>query len=95
MTTLPHARGRRPKTSNGGNRDGGTCGGAARSVYGDLRVARILDDRRFSRVVGLECEHNFSVTAWILLNGDLSFRALRDLKGLGVAKISHATTSEW
>jgi hypothetical protein len=84
--------GRRPKTSKGGNRAGGTYAGAARSTYGDLRAARNLNGRRFSTAVGLEHEHNLDVAARILLNGDLRFRAACDFKELGVAKMSRATT---
>ena len=43
--------------------------------YGDLSVAPVSAVGRFSMPVGLECLHNLDVTAWILLNGDLSFRA--------------------
>ena len=73
-----------------GNRAGGTCAGAARSAYGDLRAGRNLNGRRFSRAVGLEYEYNLDVTARILLDGDLSFRPTCDFKELGVAKISRA-----
>jgi len=45
--------------------------------------------------VDVECVRNFGVTAWILLNGESTFRATRDFKELGVAKRSHATTSAW
>ena len=69
---------------------GGTCAGAARSTYGDLRGARDLNGGRFSTRFGLEYEHNLDVTAWILLNGDLSFRPTCDFKELGVAEMSRA-----
>ena len=36
--------------------------------------------------VDVECVRNFGVTAWILLNGESTFRATRDFKELGVAK---------
>jgi hypothetical protein len=85
-----HAEGRRPKASKGGNRAGGTSAGAARSAYGDLRGARDLNGGRFSTRFGLEYEHNLDVTAWILLNGDLSFRPTCDFKELGVAEMSRA-----
>ena len=69
---------------------GGTSAGAARSAYGDLRGARDLNGGRFSTRFGLEYEHNLDVTAWILLNGDLSFRPTCDFKELGVAEMSRA-----
>jgi hypothetical protein len=65
---------------------GGTCAGAARSVYGICD----LNGGRFSTRFGLEYEHNLDVTAWILLNGDLSFRPTCDFKELGVAEMSRA-----
>jgi hypothetical protein len=43
--------------------------------------------------VGLDCGHNFNVTAWILLNGDFDSRPTCKFNELGVAKISRATTS--
>jgi hypothetical protein len=67
--------GRRPKASNEGNRDGGTCG-----------VPQAL------RYVGFEWLHNFKVTARMLLNGDLRFRAPCDFNELRVAKMTHSTT---
>ena len=36
--------------------------------------------------VDVECVRNFGVTAWILLNGESTFRATRDFKELGVRK---------
>jgi hypothetical protein len=74
--------------------------GAARSGYGDCRAARSLVRRRFLTAVGVEYEHNFNVTARILLNGDFDFRPICDFKELGVAKISRVTTcrlyaSQW
>ena len=92
MTVVPRApgpasenlQGRKPR-EKGRDR-------AVRSAYGDLRAARKLNGRRLSTAVGLEHEHNLDVTARILLNGDLSFRALCNFKELGVAKISRATT---
>ena len=61
--------------------------------YGDLSVAPAFAVRSSSTAVGLECLHNLDVMAWMLLNGDLSFRPTCDFKELGVAKISLATTS--
>jgi hypothetical protein len=76
MTTVRHAPGagvRKPPREETAGVRAERCRG--QPAYGDLRAARNLDGRRCSTAVGLEHERNLNVTARILLNGDLSFRA--------------------
>jgi hypothetical protein len=74
-----HPGGRRPKTSKGGNRDGGTCSGAA--SYRDLTA--VIPER----------EHNFSVMARTLRMGENTFLRPCDFKELRVVKRAHIATS--
>jgi len=69
-----------------------TLSAAAR--YGELNGTREFETSRVwaAAAVGLECTHNFDVTARMLLNGDLNFRPLWDFKELRVAKTARSAT---
>ena len=76
MKVVPRTRGRRPQTSNGGNR--GRCGEVARQTLWGFG--------------GCECEYNFCDMARTLRMGENAFRRSCNFKELGVVKKAHITT---